>query len=132
MSQRKRVLVVEDDKSSSIFLSLILKSSGYEVVGTAKTGNDALKMGLKYKPDVICMDIDLGNQSSYDGISTARAMQDQITFDLIYISGTTDEHKLDRAQQLTGYAAFINKPFKKMDIVNTMDEILRQQLKASA
>jgi DNA-binding NarL/FixJ family response regulator len=63
---------VEDDYLISAEMDAELTSAGFEVVGIATSANEAIRMAMKEKPDVIIMDIQLG--IGIDGIEAAKTI----------------------------------------------------------
>lgn len=60
-----RLIVVDDDKIVVRSLTTILKSKGFDVVGEANDGKEALEIYKKLHPDIVLMDI---RMEGYDGI----------------------------------------------------------------
>jgi len=56
MSERKRVLVVDDDPQLRRLLELTLRRAGYEV-DSAATGEEGVAKVLSFKPDLVLMDV---------------------------------------------------------------------------
>ncbi len=72
-NQKKiKVLIAEDDFLACEEISRILKKRGYEIVGTASNGLDALDMTNSLKPDVVLMDIKMPEA---DELESAHKMQ---------------------------------------------------------
>lgn len=117
------VLIVEDELIISKLIAYVFESLGLKVIGTKNSSNKAIDTALTGKPDIICMDIDLGRYSDFDGIATAEYLQKQLDFILIYISGTTDRQTMERAECLTNYNAFIKKPFRKDDLIEVLKTV---------
>lgn len=72
----RKVLIVEDQAIILEDLKSLLEKSGYNVVGSARSGEEAITLAEEVDPDVIVMDIHL--QGNLDGIETAYRIQDQI------------------------------------------------------
>jgi DNA-binding NarL/FixJ family response regulator len=66
-----RVLVVDDQSGFRVGLSRILADQGFEVVGQARDGEEALELAGSLVPDVIVMDLSLPGMS---GIETTRRL----------------------------------------------------------
>ena len=64
-----RVLIVDDAVFMRIILRRILENAGYEVVGEASTGDEAVDQYSRLKPDLVTMDITM---PSMDGIRQLR------------------------------------------------------------
>ncbi len=66
-----RVLVVDDQAVFRLGLSRILAEQGYQIVGQARNGEEALELATQLVPDVIVMDLNLGEMS---GVDTTRRL----------------------------------------------------------
>ena len=65
----KRVLVVDDSNLMRHRIVQCLNEAGYEVVGKAKDGNEAVELYEQLQPDVVTMDITMRGK---DGIAAAK------------------------------------------------------------
>ena len=61
-----RALIVDDDIEFLATARLLLERGGLEVVGVASTGSEALRLNQEQNPDVILVDINLGQESGLD------------------------------------------------------------------
>ena len=61
-----RALIVDDDLEFLATARLLLERGGLEVVGVASTGSEALRLNQEQNPDVILVDINLGQESGLD------------------------------------------------------------------
>ncbi len=61
-----RALIVDDDIGFLATARLLLERGGLEVVGVASTGSEALRLNQEQNPDVILVDINLGQESGLD------------------------------------------------------------------
>ena len=106
----KRVLVVDDAAFMRLSLKTILERNGYEVIGEAVNGNDAIEKFKILKPDIVTMDITMPD---LDGI---QALNEIIKFDpkanIIMLSAMGQEPKI-REAVILGAKGFIIKPFKE-------------------
>jgi DNA-binding NarL/FixJ family response regulator len=71
--REKRVLIVDDDDVVRVGLrTLLAEAGGYEVVGEADNGRDAVKLSKTSKPDIIIMDVSMADMNGVD--ATARIL----------------------------------------------------------
>ncbi len=63
MNERRKVLVVDDDKTWQVFLSAVL-TDDYNII-TAFDGDIALKLAAEWLPDTILLDIELPLKNGY-------------------------------------------------------------------
>ena len=113
-----RVLVVEDQRAVAGALRMRLRGLGYEVVDIAQTGDEAVTKARQLAPDLILMDIRLGD--GIDGIEAARQIQIFDDIPIVYVTAYADHELLGRARQ-TSPAGFINKPFTTKDLLTTLE-----------
>lgn len=118
------ILVVEDQRAVAGALRMRLRGLGYEVLGIAKDGSEAIAKAREMRPDLILMDIKLGD--GMDGIEAAREIRDQLDIPVVYVSAYADPALLDRARA-THPAGFINKPFTTKDLLTAIDLALHRR-----
>jgi DNA-binding response OmpR family regulator len=61
-----RCLIVDDNERFLDAAQLLLEREGMEVVGVATTSADAVRLGDEFRPDVVLVDIRLGDESGFD------------------------------------------------------------------
>ncbi|MDO9033933.1 MAG: response regulator [Methanoregula sp.] len=115
---KKNVLIVEDDPIIQHLIQICLKNLGYEVCGTAGTGDEAVASAQKTKPDFVLMDINLSGK--IDGIDAARQIKAQSDARIIFLTAFSDEQIIERAKEIHP-AGFILKPFSNNDLRITLE-----------
>lgn len=118
------ILVVEDQRAVAGALRMRLRGLGYDVLDIAKNGREAIEKATALKPDLILMDIRLGD--GIDGIEAARRIRSNADIPVVYVTAYADRDLLDRARA-TGPAGFINKPFTTKDLLTTINLALHQR-----
>ena len=103
-----RILVVEDESIVALDIKNSLESWGYDVVGIAQTGEEAIQKSLRIHPDLVLMDIRL--QGDMDGIETVRQIRTHVDIPFIYLTSYADSNLLMRAK-LTAPFGYVLKPF---------------------
>jgi DNA-binding NarL/FixJ family response regulator len=126
MKPSKKILVVDDDKTTASVMQLYLENFGFAVAAIATTGNEAIEKAKTLKPDLVMMDIRLGQ--GLDGIDAAEVIMMRMDIPVIYVTAHTDEDTLERAQ-MTNPAGFINKPLRETDLLTTIKFALEKQTK---
>jgi diguanylate cyclase (GGDEF)-like protein/PAS domain S-box-containing protein len=110
---RKRVLVVEDETIVALDLQSSLKILGYDVVGTASSGAEAIAKAEDTRPDLVLMDIIL--KGPMDGIQTAEAIHSRLDVPVIFLTACADDKTLQRAK-VTDPFGFMIKPFEEREL----------------
>jgi CheY-like chemotaxis protein len=112
MTQNK-ILIVEDEAIVAIEIKDKLFEMGYSVSGIAYTGEDALKKVEEQIPDLVLMDINLGE--GIDGIETAEKIQSGMDIPVIYLTAYSDNETLQKAKITKPYG-YITKPFNEREL----------------
>jgi len=111
------VLIVEDELVNAAVIEHQLRKLGYSVAGTASSGEEALELVERSKPDVVLMDIQLDGEM--DGVETAITIQKKLTVPVVYLTATSDEQTIERARA-TGAYGYLHKPFQDRDVHSTL------------
>ena len=120
---KKRVLIVEDQVATSLEEHQILRDLGFEVVGIAFTGEDAIRRARAEKPDLILMDIKL--LGDMDGREAAFKIRESYQVPVIYVTGIGDkETSKSRNFTLPEGIGYIVKPFTKKELESEIKRLL--------
>ncbi|MCJ7724545.1 MAG: response regulator [Anaerolineales bacterium] len=106
--EKFRVLIVDDDAETRENIRKLLSfESDVNVVGTARTGREAIQLSQEFEPDVVLMDI---NMPDMDGIATTEAIRlKQPVVQIVILSVQGDPNYMRRAM-LAGARDFLIKP----------------------
>ncbi len=107
------VFVIEDNLVLSMIVKRLVTGLGYQIVGEAKSGEDALEQIRELEPDVVLSDIRL--DGVINGIETIRKAREFTDFQAIFISGSADDAERLKAEEI-GYLEYLLKPVRKMDL----------------
>jgi len=108
-----KILVVEDEVAVALELEESLTREGYEVVGVARSGEEAADMARRFRPDLILMDIVL--KGEMDGIDAAGKIRQELDIPVVFLTGHSQEELIDRAKSTKPYG-YILKPLHKGQI----------------
>ena len=115
------VLIVEDEEIVAADLAGKLEQLGYQVVGTAAKGEEAVESACRLKPEVVLMDIRL--KGAMDGIEAAEAILRRHSAPVIYLTAHSDQATLERAKLSQPYG-YILKPFEERELSTTIEMAL--------
>lgn len=96
-----QVLMVEDEAIVSMGLRRQLESFGYGVPTEFRTGEEAVEAVSHLRPDLVLMDIRLGE--GMDGIETAARIHGQFNVPVVYLTAYADPDMLNRVTQIFDY-----------------------------
>lgn len=122
-TERRRVLIVEDEFFIAAEAEAILSDAGYEVVGIARDSATALSLASNEKPDVILMDIRLA--SGLDGVETARLIYQQLGIRSLFISAHADERTKQRAQDVRP-CGWLHKPYTDDQLLAVVSSVFSE------
>ena len=80
-----RCLIVDDNHEFLVSAAALLSSQGLEIVGTASTGPDAIQQAESLRPDVVLVDVQLGEE---DGLELARQLDERLSGTAIVLIST--------------------------------------------
>ena len=95
-----------------------LTRMGYEVLGTATKGSEAIQKALDLRPDLVLMDIHL--QDEIDGVDAAIAIRETYDVPVIFCTAYSNEETLARAMVSTPYG-YVLKPFDNRELEITIE-----------
>ncbi len=111
-NDRTRVLVAEDDYLVSETIKYALKEIGYELIGKAVDGREAVEMACSCKPDVVLMDIKM---PEINGLEATSQIQERCPVPVIVLTAHESQDFVEKASE-AGAAAYLTKPPKSAEI----------------
>jgi len=112
------ILVVEDEIIVSKDIQNSLKRLGYNIVGSAASGEKAIEVALSENPDLILMDIML--KGEMNGIEAAEKIKEKINVPIIFLTAYAEDATLSKAKMVEPYG-YILKPFKEIDLKTAIE-----------
>lgn len=117
-----RIMLVDDAKVMRLMLSRIFEQAGYEVVGEAASGTEAIEKYKELKPDLVMMDITMPEMSGIDAVKEIK----KIDPDARIIMCTAMGQKPLVVEAITaGAVNYIVKPFTPSKVLEAVREALR-------
>lgn len=108
-----RILIVDDQTIVASYLERTLDSLGYNVVGKAFSGEEAVNAFDRYNPDIILMDIVM--PGSIDGITAAEIIKKKKNIPVVFLTAFPDDLYIQRAAQSCA-SGFLVKPINTRSI----------------
>lgn len=124
MTEQVRVLVVDDSYFMRKLISDMLDHPSIRVVGTAKSGEEALRKTVELRPDVITLDVQL---TDTDGLTVLRTIMAEYPTPVIMLSALTSKDSEITLEALrSGAVDFVQKPSGEisMDISKLKNSLL--------
>ncbi len=117
------ILVVEDESIVSMDIQSTLEALGYDIVGAAATGDDAVALAIDKGPDLVLMDIVL--KGDIDGVEAAERIRERMDIPIVYLTAYSDDDTLSRAK-LTDPFGYILKPFEERELHTNIEMALHK------
>lgn len=112
MQEPLRVVVAEDEALIRMDVVATLQEAGYEVVGEAGDGEEAVRLAIELVPDLMIMDIKM---PKLDGISAAEKIS-ELKIPVVLVTAFSQADLVKRAAD-AGAMAYVTKPFKPSDLL---------------
>jgi CheY-like chemotaxis protein len=141
MNEKRKILVIDDNKALVFAAEQVLKKEGFDV-STAYNGPDGLEKARTEKPDLIVLDILMPGMNGYEVCQKLQANPNTCYIPVIFLSvkGVVDERKGGSHEGLReintafdfGASDFLNKPVKARELIEAINKTLslRQLLNA--
>jgi DNA-binding LytR/AlgR family response regulator len=127
--EKLNIFIVEDESIVAKDIQNNLIKLGYNVLGIANNGKDAIEQIKETNPDVVLMDIMI--KGDLTGIEVAEQIRKHISVPVIFLTAYADESTLSRAKVTEPYG-YILKPFKEIDLHSTIEMAVYKHQKDSA
>ena len=119
---KKRILVVDDERTIVEIVEEELTAHGYEVY-TAVTGEEGLRKCKNLKPDIVILDVMMPD---IDGSGVAEGMKDDpetTNIPVIFLTGAVRQSEIPKSH-IVGGQYFLAKPFKSEDLLKILRMVL--------
>lgn len=119
-----RILLIEDERIIALDIQMRLERLGYDVIGVAASGEQAIQLTAESNPDLIIMDIQLAGE--IDGVAAAKIICERDPVPIVFLTAYTDEDTLRRAltSEPDGY---LLKPFSNQDLRDIVKLVLERR-----
>ncbi|MCX7028908.1 MAG: response regulator [Spirochaetes bacterium] len=115
------VMIVDDLAFIKIVLRDILEKAGFRVVGEASNGEEAIRVYLDKRPDVVLMDITMPGM---DGLTALKKIREHDPAARIIICSALGQQRLIVQAIQLGAKDFIVKPFQPQRIISALKKAL--------
>ena len=121
MTEKDKILIVEDEEDLALLLEELLVDLGFLVVGKCSTEKSALDLVRTKKPDLVLMDIMLGGEES--GIVIAEKITKYYNIPVIYTTAYGNQKVVEKAKK-SGVYGYLIKPYKQEDLYSAIEVAL--------
>ncbi|OZD04609.1 response regulator [Rhodococcus sp. 06-235-1A] len=112
-----RVVVAEDESLIRLDLVEMLREEGYDVVGEAADGQQAVELAVELRPDLVIMDVKMPRR---DGIDAASEIAEKRIAPVVILTAFSQRELVEKARD-AGAMAYLVKPFTKADLMPAVE-----------
>jgi AmiR/NasT family two-component response regulator len=112
-----RVLIAEDEALIRLDLAEMLREEGYDVVGEAGDGQEAVELAEQLRPDLVIMDVKMPRR---DGIDAASEIAAKRIAPIVVLTAFSQRDLVEKARD-AGAMAYLVKPFSISDLIPAIE-----------
>lgn len=116
-ARQLRVVVAEDEALIRLDLVEMLREEGYDVVGEAADGEEAVRLATALRPDVVMLDVKM---PVLDGITAAERIVAARIAPVVMLTAFSQRELVERARD-AGVMAYLVKPFTQGELVPAIE-----------
>lgn len=125
MSEKKKILVIDDEPDLVRYLTVLLQNNDYSVVGAAD-GQEGFDKAASENPDLIILDISMPKES---GLKMYRRLHDEEKLKdipVIMLTGVSREFErfISSRKLVNPPAAYFEKPVNDKDLINKLKKLV--------
>ncbi len=111
------IVIAEDEAIIRLDLRELLEEEGYQVVGEAGRGDQAVELARSLRPDLVILDVKMPGM---DGIEAARQITSEGVCAVLMLTAFSQREVVEQARD-AGAVAYLVKPFQKQDLVPAIE-----------
>jgi len=124
MEQKKKILIVDDERDIVKGLMIRLQGAGYNIV-TAFDGAQGVFMAHKEKPDLIILDIRMPAGNGFSVAQRLKRSMHTFTIPVIFLTGSPEKNAEEKAMAL-GARFYIKKPYDPEELLDAIKRALEK------
>ncbi|MCP4542215.1 MAG: response regulator [Chloroflexi bacterium] len=133
MTEKAKILVVEDENIVALDIKNMLEGLGYRVPALVSSGERAIQKADEIRPDLVLMDIQL--KQAMNGVEAARQIRTRFDIPVIYLTAYADDKTVQKAKETEPFG-YILKPLEERELHTNIEIALyrhkmEQRLKES-
>jgi two-component system response regulator VicR len=122
MSQKKRILYIEDEKEMLELTRIVLEREGYEMLA-AVGGAEGIETVKREKPDLVLLDLMMPDVDGWEVYRQMKADKEVADIPVIIITARTQSIDKVLGLKVAKVADYITKPFGPSDLINSVKRV---------
>lgn len=125
MSDRKKVLVIDDDPNMVTYLTVLLEDNGYDTA-SAGNGTEGLQKTRSERPDLVLLDISMPERSGVKFYRDVRADEELKDLPVVMVTGIREEFEkfISSRRQVPPPDGFFSKPVDRGALLEAISGLL--------
>lgn len=126
MSEKNRILLIDDHQTVFRLLEAIVRIRGYALL-YAESGQQGIVMARQEKPDMILLDIMMPDIDGFKVCQYLKENEGTKDIPVMFLTARGSEGDLETGRK-AGADGFMTKPFKTIDVLNQIERILTDKV----
>ncbi len=122
-SQPLKILVVDDDRTNRMVLNALVVSEGHEAI-LAQNGAEAIGVYMRYRPDIVLMDVMMPVMDGYEATRRIKAMSSNGFVPVVFLTALNDDDSLAKCIAVGG-DDFMTKPVNRVVLMAKIQSYAR-------
>ena len=119
----QKILIVDDEPNIVIPLQFLMEQNGYSTL-VAESGEEALELIAKEKPDLVLLDIMLPGVDGFEVCEIIRLNPEWRNIRIIFLTAKGRDVDIAKGMVL-GADEYITKPFSNQQIIDVVTKLLK-------
>jgi CheY-like chemotaxis protein len=132
-TEKKRVLVIDDEPAVVAYLETLLSDHGYETMSAAN-GRTGFEIAKREKPDLVCLDITMPEESGIKFYRQLKADPDLDDIPVIVVTAVTGaggdpepfRHFLSTRKHVPPPEGFFSKPIDREEFLRAVARVIEE------
>ena len=126
-----RLMLADDHRMLREGLRRSMAEQGFDMVGEARDGAEAVELARVLQPDVILMDINLPGMSGLDALKILKEWPETKDIPVIALTAAASERDRQRGER-AGFYRYITKPVRVDELERALEAVLHDDLPRSS
>jgi DNA-binding response OmpR family regulator len=120
----RRILIVDDEPNFANMVKLNLEATGYYEVRTENSGSQALRTALRYRPDLVLLDVIMPDKEGPEVMFQFKRDQEAKNIPIVFLTATITREEVSAQNGVIGGHAFVAKPGSIRELVDCIEKQL--------
>jgi CheY-like chemotaxis protein len=125
MQGKKKILLVDDSKTSLFMERTVLRGGSYDLI-EATDGVEAVAKARQERPDLILMDMIMPRMTGLEAVEALRSSADTRSIPIVMVTTRSERDKVEAAHAL-GCDAYVTKPLDQATLIATVKRLLEER-----